>query len=394
MGVRHFQLARIFGIPLIIDYSWLPMALLHVWLLAQFWFPFRINSPRWPLWQYLLLGVVVTVLFFSSVLIHELAHSLIARLEGIRIHDIQLHIFGGWARMIGEPPTAMAEFRVAIAGPASSFLLGMFFGGCHLAIKLTNAHWWLANGAAEASLYLLGANVFLAMFNLLPGLPLDGGRALRAILWHRRKDILSATRTAKRMGVGIAYILIFYSVFLVAYGVFRGTLWQDFLVALWLLIIGVFLKNAAESDYRHRERQRASEGIQQKPVGHWNITGTVGAVMKTPVVSVQPDLKINEFIDRILSAHRHTNFPVARDGRLHGILSLERLREVPQEEWEQTCIMEVMEPINDDLFITVRAPIEHAEEKLKMNDLGYLAVIDQDGFLVGCLNESDLKHAA
>ena len=116
--------------------------------------------------------------------------------------------------------------------------------------------------------------------------------------------------------------------------------------------------------------------------------------MQTPVVSVSPELKINEFIDSILSTHRHTNFPVARDGRLHGILSLERLREVPEEKWEQTRIMEVMEPINDDLFITVRAPIEHAEHKLKMNDLGYLAVIDQNGFLVGCLNEKDLKHAA
>ncbi|HKX27123.1 MAG TPA: site-2 protease family protein [Blastocatellia bacterium] len=393
MLFRHFQLARVFGIPLIIDYSWPPMAFLHVWLLAEFWFPARIGH-TWPLWQNLLLGAVVTVLFFSSVLIHELAHSLVARLEGIKILDIQLHIFGGWARMAGEPPTAMAEFRVAIAGPVSSFLLGLFFVGWMLLMQAIVSYSNLTLGMFEACRYLAFANVFLAVFNLLPGLPLDGGRALRALLWHRRKDILSATRTAKRMGVGIAYILIGYSVLTVITGVFRGTLWKDFLVAIWLLIIGVFLKTAAESDYRHRERQRAHEEARQNRPQQWDLSGTVGAVMKTPVVSVTPELKVNEFIDRILSAHRDTNFPVARDGRLHGILSLARLRQVPSDEWEQLNVSEIMEPINDELFVTVRAPIEQARTKLQANQLGYLAVIDPDGFLVGSLHENDLRHAA
>lgn len=362
------------------------MALLHVWLLAQVWLPTRIK-PAWPLWENLLLAAVITSLFFASVLAHELAHSLVARLEGIHIHDIQLHIFGGWARLVGEPRTAMAEFRVAIAGPASSFLISMFFTGWLLALQQIGSRSWLAVGAIETCYYLAFANIFLAMFNLLPGLPLDGGRALRAILWHRRKDILSATRTAKRMGVGIAYILISYSLFLVAYGTVRGTLWQDFLVAVWVLVIGIFLKTAAENDYRHRERQRASEQVRQDNYEQWNVTGTVGAVMKTPAVSVLPELKISEFIDRILTANRRTNFPVARDGRLHGILSLARLREVPEDRWEQLQVGEVMEPISDDLFVTVRAPIEHAEHKLRINSFGYLAVVDPDGYLVGEINK-------
>jgi Zn-dependent protease len=386
MRFRQFQLARVFGIPLIIDYSWPPVAFLHVWLLARLWLPTQI-SPAWPLWQNILLAFFITALFFASVLIHELAHSLIARLEGIRIHDIQLHIFGGWARLVGEPRTAMAEFRVAIAGPASSFLLCLLFTACLLLIQQIDSHTWLADGAIEACYYLAGTNLFLAMFNLLPGLPLDGGRALRAILWHRRKDILSATRTAKRMGVGIAYILMAYSIFLVAYGLVRGTLLQDFMVALWLLIIGIFLKTAAESDYRNREKQRANEQARQRNLEEWNVSGTVGAVMSKPAVGVAPELKISEFIDQILTAHRQTNFPVAREGRLHGILSLARLREVPEEKWELLKIGEVMEPISDDLFVTVRASIEHAEHKLKTNNLGYLAVIDPDGFLVGYMNQ-------
>jgi Zn-dependent protease len=377
MRFRQFQLARIFGIPLIIDYSWLPMAILHVWLLTQIWLPARIHPP-WPVYQNLLVGVLITVLYFASVLVHELAHALIARLEGIRIHDIQLTIIGGWARLVEEPQTAMAEFRVVVAGPAGSFLLGMLFTGLLLLIQLTGSRSWLAVGAVETCYYLAFANVFLAIFNLLPGLPMDGGRALRAILWHRRKDILSATRTAKRMGVAISYILIFYSIFLVAYGTIRNTLAQDILPAMWLLIIGVYLKTSAERHYRNVERKNED----------WNVAGTVGAVMSTPVVSVRPELKISEFIDQILSRHRHTIFPVARNGRLHGLLSLERLRETtPREKWEQIHISEVMEPISDDLFIPVRASIEHAEHKLDVNNFGYLAVIDPDGFLIGYMKK-------
>lgn len=391
MRFRQFQIARIFGIPLIIDYSWPPIALLHVWLLSQFWLPLRVQPPL-ALWQDLLLSVVITALFFGSVLAHELAHSLVARLEGIQIYDIQLHIFGGWARLIGEPRTAMAEFRVAVAGPAASFLLAVLFWLCLFAVQQLSSGSYAARAAAAVFFYLASANMLLAMFNLLPGLPLDGGRALRAILWHRRQDILSATRTTKRMGVGIAYMLISYGLFLIGYGVFRGTLWQDFLVAMWLIIVGVFLKTAAESDYRYREQQRANEQAQQQDRAQWKITGTVGAVMKdVPPVSVAPELRVSEFIDHILSIHRQTYFPVARDGRLHGILSLSRLREVPQEIWEKTTIKDVMEPITDDLFVTIRASIEHAQQKLKINHLGFLAVIDQNGFLVGCLSESDLR---
>lgn len=398
MRFRQFQLAHIFGIPLIIDYSWPPVALLHIWLVSNFWMVARVHPPL-PLWQNLLVGTVITALFFASVLIHELSHALVARMEGIRIHDIQLHIFGGWARLVGEPPTPMAEFRVAIAGPASSFLLAVFFWLWLFAAQNLSAGAMEARVAAAAFLYLAAVNLFLAMFNLLPGLPLDGGRALRAILWHRRNDILSATRTTTKMGVWLAYMLVSYGIVLIAYGAYRGTLWRDFVVAVWMLILGAFLKTAAESDYRHREQQHADEQILQQNRGqqnreHWDVSGTVGAVMQSPTVSVAPELSVNEFIDHILSVHRHTNFPVAHDGRLHGILSLASLREVPQEKWQELIVRDVMEPIDESLFITVRASIEHARRKLKLNSLGFLAVIDQDGLLVGHLNAKDLEIAA
>ncbi len=389
MRYKPFQIARIFGIPLMIDYGWVPMALLHVWLVSQFWLTMKVE-PNLPTWLNFALGITVTALFFASVLGHELAHALVARMEGIRIYDIQLHIFGGWARLVGEPRTAMAELRVAMAGPVASFLLAFFFWLWLYTVQEFAPNSIATDAAAAAFLYLAMANFLLAIFNLLPGLPLDGGRALRAYLWYRRGDILSATRTMARMGVGIAYILMSYGLFLIGYGMFRGTLWQDFVIATWLLIVGIFLKTAAESDYRSRQQQAVAQNLQthrEQPTA----PGTVGAIMKAPAISLAPELRVSEFIDRILPNYRHTIFAVAHDRRLHGILSLERLRELPPERWDQTVIRDVMEPISDDLFITARASIEHAQRKLKENEMGFLAVIDQDGFLIGHLNASDLE---
>ncbi|MEK7833645.1 MAG: M50 family metallopeptidase, partial [Acidobacteriota bacterium] len=348
-------------------------------------------KPALPMWQNLLLVIGITALFFGSVLGHELAHALVARLEGIRIYDIQLHIFGGWARLVGEPKTAMIEFRIAVAGPVASFLLAFFFWLCLFTVQQFSSGTLMARAIAAGFFYLAAANLLLAMFNLLPGLPLDGGRALRAYLWHRSGDILSATRTMTRMGVGIAYMLMSYGLFLVGYGMFRGTLWQDFVIAIWLFVVGIFLKTAAQSDYRNRQRkaEQASPAQREAVIE----PGTVGEVMNAPAVSIAPGLRVSEFVDRVLPKNRLTIFAVAHEGRLHGVLSLARLRELPRERWEQTIIRDVMLPISDELFVPIRAYIEHAQRKLKTNEIGFLAVIDQDGFLVGYLNGSDLEPA-
>src|SRR5262249_3407221 len=169
---------------------------------------------------------------------------------------------------------------------------------------------------------------------------------------------------------------------------------HDFMIAVWLVVLGVFLRTAAVNDYRYRQQQFASEQSQAHSPGQWDVSGTVGAVMQSPAVSVAPELLVAEFIDRILTTHRHTHFPVAREGRLHGVLSLKNLREKPKEKWEKLTVGEVMEPIDDSLFIPVRASIEHARHKLKMNSLGFLAVVDQDGLLIGHLNTKDLEKAA
>lgn len=381
---RPLVVARLFDIPIKVDATWLPMALLHTWLVAQFWFARSLGN-AFPLWVYLLHGLIATALIFVSFLVHELAHALVARLEGLQTYDIQLHIFGGWARLIGEPRHALSELRIAVAGPASSFLLSVLFWLCLLAVNLVA-------GQREASslitintfLYLAVANLTLAMFNLLPGLPLDGGRALRAWLWHRRKDVLSATKTAKQFGVAIAYMLISYGLFLFVYGAWRGTLWRDTLAAAWLLAVGVYLMNAAENDYRFRLQQQSERAASS------TTEDTVGAVMRTPVVSVEPHITVSEFIERTLTQHRQTNFPVALGGKLHGILALERLRAVPQEQWERLAIRDVMLPIDETHFVTVRASLAHVARQLEHNEFHWLAVIDNEGQLVGSVSKEDL----
>jgi Zn-dependent protease/predicted transcriptional regulator len=396
MRLKQFQLGRIFGIPLVIDYSWLPIAALHIWAVSRFWMVAEVHPPL-PIWHNLIIGTVITALFFASVLIHELSHAFVARMEGLSIQDIQLHIFGGWARLIGDPPTPMAEFRIAVAGPVSSFLLAVFFWLWLFVAERLSAGSTAAQAAAAALFYLAAANLFLAMFNMLPGLPLDGGRVLRAILWQKRKDILSATRTTMKLGVWLAYLLIAYGLFLVVDAVLNSPgreMWKEFMGAGWLLVLGVFLRSAAVNDYRYRERQSAGEQIRRDEGKRWKVGGTVGAIMRSPAISVSPELSVAEFIDKILAAHRHTHFPVAREGRLHGILSLDRLRKEPKEKWERMTIAEVMKPIDESLFITVRASIDHARRKLSMNRLGFLAVVDQDGFLIGHLNAKDLEKAA
>jgi len=392
MRFRSFQFARISGIPVMIDYSWLPVVVLHLWLVSVIFLPHQLGRRIWsPTWGEILFGTIITALVFASVLAHELSHALVARVEGIRIYDIRLHIFGGWTRLASEPRTPLAELRVAIAGPACSFLLGMFF---LVGLWVFQSFFPETPGAPpvrylvrEMFRYPMYANVILAMFNLMPGLPLDGGRALRAYLWHRRKDILTATQTAKRFGVAIAYMLI-------SYGFFQLIYFHDLLSPIWFVLIGFFMKNAAESDYRHRERQRASEQAERGRLAQWDLAGTVGSVMSTPAISVPPEMRVSEFIDRILAAHRHTSFPVARDGRLHGILSLERLRAVPRPDWERLAVRDVMQPIDDSLFVPVRASIEFAARKLGANPLKRLAVVDGDGFLVGYLSARDLERAA
>ncbi len=380
--LRPFQLARLSGIPLMVDYTWLFVVLIYFWLGSQIYLVQQ--TGRIGLTEALVFGGFFTVLMFSSIVIHELAHAFVARQEGIRTLEIRLHIFGGYARLASDPKTALGELRIAIAGPAASFLLGAFFMVCVILTQVF-APEVVRISLRELFLWLFRGNVALAIFNLIPGLPLDGGRVLRAYLWHRSKDILAATLVAKRLGVALSYMLA-------SYGIYQAIRYRDPFVAVMMITLAFILKKAAEEDYRYRQLQ--AEYTKQTGINVSDLIGTVATVMKHPPVCVPPTMRVSEFIDSVLAQHRQTHFPVAYDGRLYGLLALEKLRAVPESDWDKTIVRDVMQPVDDSLFVPMKASIEHATSKLKASPLQYLAVIDGDGILVGSLSAAELERVA
>jgi len=361
---RQIQVARVYGIPVRIDYRLFAVFALSVWLTAtgveQSWGAAGISTPvAWAV------GVVTTLIFFLSIFGHELSHALVGRLEGIETEEIVLHPFGGLARLRREPDNPRAEFRIAVAGPAASFLFAL------LAV--------VAMSAAAMGGYLLAANVFflvgignllLAIFNLLPGYPLDGGRVLRAFLWHRHGQLDEATRIAGIGGYVIAWALM-------AAGTIMAFVWSAPLMGLWSVLVGLFLWDASRAT------------VKSSTAG----SHTVSEAMVAPI-SVEPDTLISHFVDAILPTHLRAAMPVAQGPRLHGILTLKDLKSLPRERWHLTRVREVMRPIGPLLFVEPSTPLMQAERLMRENGAGALAVVNSAGDLIGFLEGGRLKRRA
>jgi Zn-dependent protease len=363
---RPVAVGRIFGIPLLLDWSWMPVIPLYTWAIAAFFLPERV--PGRPAAEYWALGLLTTLLLVFSIIVHELAHALVARSEGLAIEDITLYLFGGMARMSDEPKTPRAEFLIAIVGPGASFMLGVLFFGVVTVVLYGTPHAGL--GAVLRHLGLV--NLVLALFNLLPGFPLDGGRVLRAVIWKRRGDYRAATHTAMAAGRAIAYSLVGVGLYVAVAGRDYGTgLWSMSIGAIVLMLLG--LSDRAAS----REVRRAR--------------GTVEAVMRKPPVAVTPETTVHDLINETLPIHRQSSFVVARDGRLHGVVTLADLRDLPRDAWERTEVESCMQPVSDRLFVTARTPLRAAERLLRSNGIGYAAVVDGDGVVVGSLELKDIQ---
>ncbi len=361
---KQITVARVYGIPVRIDYRWFFVFALSVWLVASnlrhgtSGIPATSSAMAW------FLGIVTTLALFLSVFGHELSHALMGRAEGIEIEEIVLHPFGGLARLRSEPENPRAEFRIAIAGPAASFLFALLGFG---AMVIANMGGY--STTAAVFFFLWFGNLLLAVFNLFPGYPLDGGRILRAFLWQRSGNIAEATRIAGRCGQLIAWALI-------CVGVLIAIQRRDLFTGLWTVLIGLFLLDAASSVVRH-----ASTSKQR----------TVADAMIAPA-TIAPDVLISHFVDSILPRYRQTSFPVAHEGRLHGILSLEDLKQLPRERWRTTRAREVMRPIAPAFFVEESVPMSRANDMMQRNGLGSLAVIDGAGNLVGFLQRGIKKR--
>ena len=360
---KRVTLFKLLGFQIRIDLSWLILVVLITWSLAHGYFPFQYkNLPEAIYWW---MGAAGTVGLFVSIIFHELCHSLVARRFGLPMRGITLFVFGGVAEMDEEPPSAKAEFLMAVAGPISSVLLGGIFYAMYLFTYKTG---WPILVFAVLN-YLAILNWLLASFNLLPAYPLDGGRVLRSALWEWKKNIRWATRIASQIGAGFGIALIVFGVLNIVSGVLIGGIW-------WFLI-GMFLRNAAQTSYQQILVRKSLEGEK------------VRDFMKPEPVTAPSSISIEKLVEDYIYKYHYKMFPVVENDRLIGCITTRQVKDLPREQWASSTIMELVSPCSEENTI---GPEEDAMKSLSiMNRSGNsrLMVIDK-GKLIGIITLKDI----
>ena len=360
---KRIKLFRLLGFDIQIDLSWLFLALLISWTLARNYFPYKYhglsNSSYW------VMGIGGALGLFLSLVLHELGHSVVARKYGIPIKSITLFIFGGVAEMEGEPPTPQSEFRMAIAGPIVSILIAIL---CYpLYLSGLRLGWPIQ--LIGVLFYLSWINGLLAVFNLVPAFPLDGGRLLRSILWGRKHNLGQATRTASSIGAAFGMGLIFLGVL----SVFQGNL----IAGIWWFLIGVFMRGASRTSYQQVEIRRALEG---EPIRRF---------MQSEAIVVPPSISVEDLVQDYIYKYHHEMFPVLRDSQLLGCVTIKRVKEIPREEWRQHSVQELMTPCSAENTISPDADAIQVLSLMTRTGNSRLMVLDQDQ-LVGVVTLKDL----
>jgi Zn-dependent protease/predicted transcriptional regulator len=358
-GVTLF---RIRGIPVRAHPSWLLILALLTWNLAVGYFPQVLpDLPVGALW---IKGLVAALLLFASVFLHELAHSLVALRYGIPVSSITLHIFGGVSQMEREPDRAGSEFTIAIVGPLTSFAIAAVLAVANRALDP-------GPGTRATMQYLAFVNVLLGAFNLIPGFPLDGGRVLRSILWRVKGDGAWATRVAARTGSVFALLLIGLGILRAATGELIG--------GLWFVLIGLFLRQAAESSYQQLVVRRGLSPY------------AVRDVMTRSVMTVPADATAADLADHFFWTHHVSSFPVVEGNRVVGIVGLDQIKALPAEARAATRARDFMHPLSETLAVAPGDSLWSALEKLTRNGVGRVVVLEGDR-LAGYLSVKDVAH--
>ncbi|HSF93378.1 MAG TPA: site-2 protease family protein [Paracoccaceae bacterium] len=354
---------KVRGIDIRIDPSWLLIAGLIVWNLATQYFPFIWANHS--IWAYSILGVAATLGFFGSLLLHELAHSIVALSFGLRITSITLFIFGGVAGLATEPKSARSEFLIAIAGPAMSFALAAAW----YVLAIASATVGLSEGIVILFGYLGLANFILAVFNLLPAFPMDGGRVLRAALWYARNDLAWATLIASRLGnfLGIA---------MMAYGLL-GAISSTGYGGFWLILIGFFVYSASRGVYQN---QLISEAIEGR---------NVRRLMTVNPVTAEPWMTLED-LTRDIMLDRHVSFiPVVSRGNVLGYIDRQTLRQHPREAWARTSLDAAMERVTDANSVSPDETLQDLLDRMQNTGQRKFLVLEH-GKLVGVISITDL----
>jgi len=360
---RSITLFTLFGFEVKVDLSWLILAALITWSLASGIFPeYYKDLPGSSYW---LMGAAGAAGLFLSIVLHELAHSLVARKYGITMRGITLFIFGGVAEMEDDPPSPRAEFFMAIVGPVSSALIGMllFF----VTFWAEQAGFPVAFKGVTA--YLAWLNVVLAVFNLVPAFPLDGGRVLRSILWKWKNNLRWATAIASRVGSGLGLALIIAGVI--------SFFWGNFIGGLWWFMIGLFIRSAAQRSYQ----QLLARGLfQSKKVKDF--------MVKEPL-TVSRSTSLQEFVENYAYKYHFQMYPVLSFGKLAGCVSVHNVASVPREEWPTQTISAIMENCDENNAIDPEADANKALEIMNRTGNSRLMVVEGDK-LVGIITLKDM----
>jgi Zn-dependent protease/predicted transcriptional regulator len=353
-----FNLGKVFGIQLRLHYSWF----IIFGLLA-----FALVAPHWSSGFWWAIGIITCLLFFASVIAHELAHSLVGRANGIPVRSITLFIFGGIAQMTKEAASPNAELKMAVAGPACSAVIG---GMCFLIWSFNSG---MAAPVASMVWWLMFMNLALATFNMIPGFPLDGGRVLRSVLWRSSGDYKRSTRIATRVGEGVGYTFIAGGIVVVFLQPF-GLSWFS---GLWIAFIGWFLKNAASTSYRQTQWRQTLKRF------------TAAQVMTVNCPVVPADVNLNQVVQEYIIPSGCRLFMVADMGRLEGILSLQNIKPVSQPNWGVTQVKEIMTPIDK---LKVVEPGQDALSVLEQMDESETnqILVSGEGGVTGVIARDDL----
>ncbi len=360
---KPLSLFRLYGFDVRLDASWGLLALLVIWSLAKGYFPGEV--PGRPDAIYWLSGILGATGLFGSIIFHEMCHSLVARRYGLPINGITLFIFGGVAEMEEEPDSAKVEFLMAIAGPIASYVLAI---GFFITAWITGAAGVYGPFVAVLG-YLAMINTMLATFNLIPAFPLDGGRVFRAILWQWKGNLRWATRYASRAGTAFGVILIVLGVLNLVQGDFAG--------GLWIALIGLFLHNAASASYTQLRTRQAMEGQR------------VHRYMTRNPVSVPPHICIRDVVDDYVYVHGHDMFPVVNGTELLGAIDLRQIKDVPQSQWENVLVREVMSPCSPENMIQAGDDAVRAISVMQQSGNSRLLVMDK-GQLAGVIALKDI----
>jgi len=360
---KRITLFKLFGFEVRLDLSWFILAILITWSLAKSFFPLYFKDlPESTYWW---MGVAGTLGLFISIVLHELSHSLVARRYGIPMKGITLFIFGGVAEMDDEPPSPKAEFFMAIVGPLASIVIALVSYTIYL---LGKQYGWSA--PVNGIFFYLGIiNMVLAIFNLLPGYPLDGGRVLRSALWHWKKNIRWATRISSQIGAAFGLGLIILGVASFIFGNVIGGIW-------WVLI-GFFLRNASQMSYQQLFIRKALEGEH------------VRRFMKTDLVTVSSSMSIEELVEDYFYKHHFKMYPVLDNSKLIGFVTTRMVKEIPKEDWKLRKVEDIVRPCSNENTVSTDTDAVVALSKMYQSGNSRLMVLE-DGKLIGIITLKDM----